>query len=158
MIYSDFLDDDELKTYTQAINSRAKGYGVAGRILIASLRDRIYASGGQCEWCAVSLVRQPFEVDHITSLGRGGSNTPDNLSVACPDCNRAKAGKHPARFAQETYARTGIMTDLLRHVLDTYGVQAVVQQSLFDEPTDTPTIAPSNDEAADDPPPYVWGK
>jgi hypothetical protein len=157
MIYSDFLDDNELNTYAQAINSRAKALQKNGRITVAILRDRIYASGGKCDWCTVSILKQPFEVDHIISLGTGGGNDSDNLAVACPDCNRAKASKHPARFAQEIYARTGNMTVLLQRVLDFYNVEAVVQKSLFDSAEDTPTIIPP-DNLNDDPPPYIWGQ
>jgi len=156
MIYSDFLDDDELKAYAQSINSRAKGRNKSGQILIAHLRDRIYDSGGKCEWCALSIVGQAFEVDHILSLSNGGDNTVDNLAVACPDCNRSKASKHPARFAQETYARTGTMTPLLKRVLDSYDMEARVQQSFFDTDNDSATIE-SLDDSPDDPPPYVWG-
>ena len=158
MIYSDFLDDDELKAYAQTINQRAKALNKAGRMTVSGLRDRIYESGGRCEWCAVSLLRQPFEVDHIVSLSSGGDNTPDNLAVACPDCNRAKSDKHPARFAQEAYARTGIMTALLRRILDAYDVDAKVQRSLFDADDAPPTIPAPDDDIPDDPPPYVWGE
>jgi hypothetical protein len=157
MIYSDFLDDDELNTYAQAINSRAKALQKSGRITVAILRDRIYASGGKCEWCTVSLVKLPFEVDHIISIGLGGGNDGDNLAVACPDCNRAKASKHPARFAQETYARTGSMTMLLQRVLDFYNVEAAAQKSLFDSAEDKPTIIPP-ENLTDDLPPYIWGQ
>jgi hypothetical protein len=157
MIYSDFLDDDELNTYAQAINSRAKALQKNGRITVAILRDRIYASGGKCDWCTVSIVKLPFEVDHIISLGTGGGNDSDNLAVACPECNRAKASKHPARFAQETYARTGNMTLLLQRVLDFYNVEAAVQKSLFDSAEDKPTIIPP-DNLTDDIPPYIWGQ
>jgi hypothetical protein len=157
MIYTDFLDDDELNSYAQAINSRAKALQKAGRITVEILRDRIYASGGKCDWCTVSLVKLPFEVDHIISLGFGGGNDGDNLAVACPDCNRAKASKHPARFAQETYARTGNMTLLLQRVLDFYNVEATVQKSLFDSADDKPTII-LPDTINDDPPPYIWGQ
>ena len=156
MLYDDFLDEDELKLYARSINNRAKALNKSGYITIVMLRDRIFESGGKCEWCTVSIVKQPFEVDHIISLTTGGGNDSDNLAVACPACNRAKASKHPARFAQETYARTGIMTALLRRVLDYYGAEASVQKSLFDADEDAPTIAPL-DESPDDPPPYIWG-
>jgi HNH endonuclease len=157
MIYTDFLDDDELHIYAQAINSRAQALQKKGRITGASLRDCIYASGGQCAWCAVALLKQPFEVDHIISLGNGGSNEVDNLAVACPDCNRLKASKHPARFAQEIYARTGKLTPLLQRVLDVYKVEGQVQQALFASTEAEPRITPL-DDGGDDVPPYIWGK
>jgi len=157
MKYTDFLDNNDLKTLVQSMNSRAKLTKLSGRLTIAQLRDRIYASGGKCEWCTVSLINEAFEVDHIIPLNRGGGNTSDNIAVACPDCNRRKSAKHPARFAQETYARTGILTDLLKRVLDYYKVEAATQKSLFDDSTDTPDILPE-DDSPDDPLPYIWGQ
>lgn len=157
MIYSDFLDQDELKQYARSINQRAKSLGKPGLITASDLRTRIYESGGKCEWCATTIVREPFEVDHIISLSSGGSNTPNNLAVACPPCNRAKSSKHPARFSQETFARTGIMTPLLQFVLDHYQIEAATQKSLFDITEDESDSSSATDHpASDDPPPYRW--
>lgn len=152
MLYNDFLDDEALRLYTQSLNSRSK----QGQITIESLRDRILESAGKCDWCAVSILQQSFELDHLIALSKGGNNTADNLVVACPDCNRSKASKHPARFAQETYARTGIMTPVLRRVLDFYQAEAAVQKSLFGSSEETASLSERGRD--DEPPPYVWGK
>lgn len=162
MKYSDFLDEATLKKQVQAMNTRAKANGKAGRLSVATLRDRIYASGGICEWCTLSLVGQEFEVDHIIPLQRGGENIPDNIAVACPTCNRRKSAKHPARFAQETVAQTGARTPLIVRVLAYYDAESTVQQSLFeDTPADQPALhldsESDNDSYPDDPPPYRWG-
>lgn len=153
MIYSDFLNEAELQEYARSINVRARGAAAVGEISAAALRDRILESGGRCEWCASRLVQQPFEVDHVVSLREGGRNTPDNLAIACPDCNRAKAARPPLRFAQETYARTATMTRLLRALFDQFDVEALAQRSLFDAPAPT---SRSGTEPDDEPPPYVW--
>lgn len=163
MIYSDFLDDDALSAYVQAINSRAKRLGIKQCVSSAQLRDRIFASGGQCGWCQCDLVGQAFEIDHIIGLSKGGANTPQNLTVSCPDCNRRKAARHPAAFAQETAARTGIITPLIQRVLDHYEMDIRVQRGLFDEAQSAEDTAPRNTDdtdttADDDPPPYVWGR
>jgi hypothetical protein len=153
MLYNDFLNPDELEAYAKAINSRSKREQISAE----SLRHRILESAGKCDWCTVSLVQQQFEIDHIIALSSGGSNSSENLALACPDCNRSKASKHPARFAQETFARTGIMTVLLKRVLDYYEAEARVQKSLFDSTEEAPpkfSDTPRNDE----PPPYVWKK
>ncbi len=43
----------------------------------------------QCEYCRLpekdTLIR--FHLEHIVSLKHGGSEIPDNLAYACPDCN-----------------------------------------------------------------------
>lgn len=158
MNYTDFLDDNDLKALAQSMNHRAKQANHAGRLSITDLRHRIYASGGQCEWCTVSILKQPFEVDHIIAIVRGGSNLPENIAVSCPTCNRRKSDKHPARFAQETYARTGILTALIQRVFAYYEVEGQIQKSLFEETDDTTTVSISDETPNDDPPPYIWGK
>ena len=95
MIYQDDLEFAALRLYAKALNDRAKESRVPGRLSAADLRDRILASGGRCEWCARNLVGAEFELDHVISLSQRGANSPANLAVACPDCNRRKADKHP---------------------------------------------------------------
>jgi hypothetical protein len=152
MLYNDFLDPEELEAYARNINSRSKREQISAE----SLRHRILESAGKCDWCTFSLLGQSFEIDHIIALSVGGSNTPENLALACPDCNRGKSAKHPARFAQETYARTGIMTPLLKRVLDYYEAEARVQKSLFDSAEAAPKLSEKPDH--DEPPPYIWKK
>ncbi len=153
MRYSDFLDEAEIAEAARSINGRAQMLGIAGRIPVDALRDRILACGGRCEWCASSVWQQPIEIDHIISLSAGGSNEAENLAVSCTACNRAKSSKHPARFAQETVARTGLRTPLIQRVLAQYEADAPVQRSLFDQ--DSPA-RPDDDASPDDPPPYIW--
>lgn len=166
MIYSDFLDIEELKTYANSMNGRARQNNKLGTVTAEDLQSRIYECGGKCEWCDASILKKEFHIDHIIPLASGGGNTASNLAVTCPDCNLAKSAKSPARFAQETYARTGIMTPLIRHVFDYYNIEPLTQKSLFDENPDKkldesqksnePKLA--SDDSPDDPPPYVWGK
>jgi 5-methylcytosine-specific restriction endonuclease McrA len=136
MIYQDLLPDDELKSYAQAINSRARLLSVAGRVSVAHLRDCILESGGLCAWCGESIVGDPFEIDHIQSLGKGGSNTADNLAVACQRCNRQKADKSPLVFAQEVVAIYGRQTPLVARLLSANDETAHHQPRLFGVPPD----------------------
>jgi len=161
MIYSDFLDIEELRSYASSMNGRARQNNKLGTVTAEDLQSRIYECGGNCEWCNTSILKKDFHIDHIIPLSSGGRNTASNLAVACPDCNLAKSDKSPARFAQETYARTGIMTPLIRHVFDYYNLEALRQKSLFDEESeesDEATIRSDDDNSLDEPPPYVWGK
>ena len=157
MIYQDLLDDADLTAYARSLNSRAKALDITGRVSAVELRDCILQSGGRCAWCAVNLVGAEFELDHIISLRQGGANTVDNLTVSCPNCNRRKSQSHPARFAQESMARLGAMTPLLKRLFDFYDIQPTVQRSLFDAPLPTDALLDA-DEADDEenPPVYRW--
>ncbi len=57
------------------------------------LREQISARAHyRCEYClspeAFSL--DSFTVDHIHPVSAGGSDAPDNLAFACPNCNNRK--------------------------------------------------------------------
>ena len=131
MKYQDHLDRDALAQYASALNARAREARVRGRLSPADVRDRILASGGQCEWCGVSLVRREFELDHIISLKQRGAHTRANLAVACPACNRQKGQKHPARFAAEISAKARVKTALVERVLQRYAMEPLEQAPLF---------------------------
>ena len=50
-------------------------------------------AGDRCEYCllpqsAASFLR--FHVEHIRARQHGGTDDPDNLALACPDCNAHK--------------------------------------------------------------------
>jgi 5-methylcytosine-specific restriction endonuclease McrA len=72
------------------------------------LRDRLLAhQKGLCIYCDVAMtgVRRPgsedpnsVTFDHIIPRGRGGSDTPMNLALACYRCNVAKADMTPEEF------------------------------------------------------------
>jgi hypothetical protein len=156
MIYQDYLNQQELQRYASSMNARAKRVKAKGLLTAELLCDRIFESGGRCEWCHVDLVNQDFELDHVQSLSQQGHNTADNLVVACPDCNRRKSGKHPARFASEIYSETGQKTALLDRILHDYEMTPKTQMSLFD--TDS-TVMDTKIEPDDDSsviPPYKW--
>ena len=156
MIYQDLLDQGALQRYAAALNSRAGRLGAKGQLSVDGLRDRILESGGRCEWCGDSLIKSEFELDHIMSLRRGGSNVAANLVVSCPDCNRRKGQKHPARFAAEIYRETGVETGLIGRLVARYDLQAARQKALFaDDPRDL-SAAIDDGIAAREVPPHRW--
>ena len=134
MKYQDHLDGAALEQYASALNARAKQARASGRLSAANLRGRILESGGRCEWCGKPVVNADFELDHIISLKQRGSNTAENLAVACPDCNRQKGQKHPARFAAEVSLRMRRKTALVERILGHYAIDSFAQASLFAEP------------------------
>ena len=156
MIYEDLLERGALESYAAALNGRARRAGAAGRLSADCLRDRILESGGRCEWCAVELVRRDFELDHIVSLKAGGVNSAANLALACPDCNRRKGRKHPARFAAEIYRERGIYTALIARLLAQHGLEPGRQRTLFAEGARPSAMAIDAQASIERIPPYTW--
>lgn len=77
--------------------ARAKQSGVS-----YSLKDvqRQYAAQrGKCYYCGVK-VGDIYHVDHVVPLARGGTNSPENLVIACPPCNQSKSNKLPHEWPQ----------------------------------------------------------
>jgi 5-methylcytosine-specific restriction endonuclease McrA len=61
--------------------------------------DALYITqDGRCAYCKIPLG-DSYEVDHCIPLTRGGSNAPENLSLACPSCNRRKWMRTADEFA-----------------------------------------------------------
>lgn len=48
---------------------------------------------GLCAYCQISLDSQPYHVDHVIPLCKGGGNGVDNICLACPSCNLSNAGQ-----------------------------------------------------------------
>lgn len=67
-----------------------RGYAMYGRIsLSAARKEEIFARDGHvCSYCGAQ--DGPFHVDHILPVALGGSNDPDNLTIACKACNLSK--------------------------------------------------------------------
>ena len=152
MKYQDHLDSAALEQYASALNARAKQARASGWLGPADLRGCILESGGRCEWCGKPVVNAAFELDHIISLKQRGSNSVENLAVACPDCNRQKGQKHPARFAAEISLRTRRKTPLVERILGHFAMESFAQASLFAEPE---ALADSQRENSDAPH-YRW--
>ncbi|HWD91188.1 MAG TPA: HNH endonuclease signature motif containing protein [Verrucomicrobiae bacterium] len=53
------------------------------------VRDR---AGNRCEYCRLSqnFSALRFHLEHITARQHGGADSPDNLALACPECNFRK--------------------------------------------------------------------
>lgn len=158
MNYQDRLAEGALEKYAASLNSRAARAGLPGRLTAEGLRDRILESGGRCEWCDLDLVDAEFELDHVLSLKQGGANAARNLVLSCPNCNRRKGQKHPARFAAEIFRETGRETNLIARLFAQYEIEAAQQLTLFDFAAGT--SPPSVDASAEltEVPPYNWNK
>ena len=52
---------------------------------------------GRCGGCAMDFPFKIFEVDHVISQSRGGTDHIDNLQLLCSHCNRVK-GDRPQEY------------------------------------------------------------
>lgn len=55
--------------------------------------------GAVCRYCSDELTPDQAEIDHVMPRSLGGTDTIENLALACKGCNRAKSDKHP-RWAE----------------------------------------------------------
>lgn len=63
-----------------------------GADINARVTDRAHA---RCEYCRMhqSLQGATFHIEHILPRSAGGSDTLDNLALACPRCNLKKSNR-----------------------------------------------------------------
>ena len=46
--------------------------------------------GLRCHYCDMLMTYNEAQVDHVVAKARGGTDSPTNLVLACPRCNRIK--------------------------------------------------------------------
>lgn len=86
------------RVYAQNSKRRARKMGAGGQHTPADIRRIYKAQKGKCYWCGVK-VGKTYHVDHVIPLARGGTDGPENLVIACPDCNRHKHDKLPHEWS-----------------------------------------------------------
>ena len=71
-----------------------------------------------CEYCHLEQTSMPlvrFHIEHIRAVQHGGSDSIDNLCLACPSCNSSK-GPNQSAYDPET----GTLMRLFNPRLDTW--------------------------------------
>ena len=63
---------------------------------------------GRCNGCRDEFAFRHFEVDHIISQSRGGTDHLDNLQLLCGHCNRTK-GDRPQEYLIANLKKHGIL-------------------------------------------------
>jgi 5-methylcytosine-specific restriction endonuclease McrA len=77
---------------------RARVRGAARHHTAEDVRVAMEVQQGRCFYCECD-VSTKSTVDHLIPLVRGGSDGPENIVIACPNCNFRKADKTPEEFA-----------------------------------------------------------
>lgn len=76
---------------------RARKNNNGGTHTATDVREQYERQKGKCFYCGIK-VGDKYHVDHVIPLVAGGSNGPENLVIACVDCNQHKKSKHPMDF------------------------------------------------------------
>jgi 5-methylcytosine-specific restriction endonuclease McrA len=77
---------------------KARKRGAPGSHSACDVLAQLARQKGRCYWCQVRVGNE-YHVDHVMPLSAGGSDGPENLVIACPDCNLRKGAQHPMDFA-----------------------------------------------------------
>lgn len=71
------------------------------RRLSASERRAVYNKmPGHCAYCGCEIELREMQVDHVTPLRKGGTDTLDNMLPACRSCNHYKSTLTVQQFRQ----------------------------------------------------------
>ena len=79
-------------------------------------------AGFRCEYCGLDFLQSPenyklFQVDHIVPESRGGSSQPDNLAIACMQCNYCFKCSHDPRQEAGTNASREVLVQAAREFI-----------------------------------------
>lgn len=78
----------------QSQRRRGRERSAEGTHTAADLQAQYERQRSRCYWCGQTIDSE-YHVDHIVPLSKGGSNWPENLVIACPQCNQSKGDKLP---------------------------------------------------------------
>lgn len=86
------------RVYTE--RRRTRKLNAEGSHSVSDIQTLYEKQAGKCFYCGKD-VGDAYHVDHVVPLARGGSNSPDNLVIACPHCNLSKSDKLVSEWFQQ---------------------------------------------------------
>jgi 5-methylcytosine-specific restriction endonuclease McrA len=100
--YTSYLSPDQIDRNHAVTthNGRALRFGCQGTLTNEDFDNLFLNWDGICYWCSEEVPSSDTHVDHYIPLSRLGPNIPENLVIACSDCNLKKNAKDPLEFAQ----------------------------------------------------------
>jgi 5-methylcytosine-specific restriction endonuclease McrA len=69
---------------------------------------------GRCFYCLIPLDllhRRSYQIDHRVPIYRGGTNSPDNLCIACTSCNQVKGAERLPSYDPDLLAAQAALLD-----------------------------------------------
>lgn len=74
-------------------NRSARKRSNDGTHTIQQIQEQLARQKYKCYYCSAKLTE--YHIEHIVPLSRGGSNSIDNIVLACPTCNISKNDRMP---------------------------------------------------------------
>lgn len=75
----------QIKRTTQSVRNSWDGQDK-----IRAAAREVFLKYRTCCFCDCELTEETFTADHLTPLGRGGTNDAENIEVCCEKCNAGK--------------------------------------------------------------------
>ncbi|MBA2869985.1 5-methylcytosine-specific restriction endonuclease McrA [Anoxybacillus calidus] len=98
--YRKTLDGRALTAYHHGLQ-RCKKLGIPNEVTLDEVKRIFRAFDGLCIYCGAQETDEPFHLEHVIPLGKGGRHHASNLVISCPSCNRAKHDKPIVTFYYE---------------------------------------------------------
>lgn len=89
---------DALKDSRKATKKAARITGREIENTLSYYQVLFTLGGDECAYCESYLAQSEKTLDHIIPMTEGGSNTFDNIALACTSCNSTKKNKPPLDF------------------------------------------------------------
>jgi 5-methylcytosine-specific restriction endonuclease McrA len=65
--------------------------------------------GSRCWWCGRDLPQEQLTLDHLKPTSKGGSNSLENLRLACRECNSSRGNSlFPPRKRSKIFSLNSI--------------------------------------------------
>lgn len=82
------------KTRARTHRRRTRKANAQGDYTAKDIKRLYNKQEGKCLYCGCNLG-EDYHVDHFIPLAKHGKNSPDNLAIACADCNLSKNSTVP---------------------------------------------------------------
>lgn len=95
----------------QSQRRRAQQRGSPTHFTLDDIRRFLVDQEGRCAYCLQNFG-EDWHIEHVRPLSKGGSNGPENIVLACHDCNLNKGDKTPEEWTNRWYLTELTVTDL----------------------------------------------